>query len=79
MAELQLLTLEIHEFRFFELFHLTLPPSLPPLLTTAVHYVIFVPLFFPPFLAIELCTIVCYKTTQVLFWIQPSIPHFLLF
>ena len=49
MAELQLLTLEIHEFRFFELFHLTLPPSLPPLLTTAVHYVIFVPLFFPSF------------------------------
>ena len=52
MAELQLLTLEIREFRFFEPFHLTLPSSLPPLLTVAVHYIItiFVPsLFFPSF------------------------------
>ena len=51
MAELQLLTLEIREFRFFEPFHLTLPPSLP-MLIIAVHYIItiFVPSLFFPFL-----------------------------
>ena len=53
MAELQLLTLEIREFRFFEPFHLTLPSSLPPspaYCSCTLHHYYFCTLSFFPFL-----------------------------